>query len=127
MLCGDVELHAMAHIKYLVHLGPRCTALLLDQLEEWWDSEHIVLDHVLAFDEVQHLSLGTTGAVYHTMDLRTKLIKNCFDDRSIGTRRREDQAPRIQWCTSDRFGKSLRATVDQLIGRSSVVALRVAL
>ena len=42
----------MAHVKYLVHLGPWCTALLLDQLEEWWNSEHIILDHVLAFDEV---------------------------------------------------------------------------
>ena len=52
MLGGDVELHAMAHVKYLVHLVPRCTALLLDQLEEWWNSKHIILDHVLAFDEV---------------------------------------------------------------------------
>ena len=52
ILGGDVELHTMAHIKHLVHLCPRRTALLLDQLEEWWNSEHIILDHVLAFDEV---------------------------------------------------------------------------
>ena len=52
MLGGDVELHTMAHVKHLVHLGPRRTALLLDQLEEWWNSEHIILDHVLAFNEV---------------------------------------------------------------------------
>ena len=40
----DVDLHAMSHVEYLVHLLPVGAGALMDGAEEWGHGEHVVLD-----------------------------------------------------------------------------------
>ena len=81
----------MTHVEDLVHLLPRGATLLLDEGEEGRNGEHVVLDDVLPLDEVEHLCLGSTRAVYHPMDLGAKLLEHLTYYWSIGTSRREDE------------------------------------
>ena len=60
MLRRQIDLETMAHVEYLVHLRPVCTALLMDCPEERWHREQIVLYHTdIVTYEVQDLGLGT--------------------------------------------------------------------
>ena len=113
----------MAHVEDLVHLCPRCTALLLDQVKERGDGEHIVLDDVLPFDEVKHLSLSSSRAVHHPVDLGAKLVEDRLDDRGIGTCRGEDEPSCIEGGACDGLGECLRATIDEVVRCSGIVAL----
>ena len=85
----------MAHVEDLVHLLPRGATLLLDEGEEGRDGEHIVLDDVLPLDEVEHLCLGSTRAVYHPMDPWTELLEQLAYDRGVGAGRGENESPCI--------------------------------
>ena len=44
-LWTDVNLHAVAHVEHLVHLFPIGTRTVVDDLEQWWDGEHVVFHH----------------------------------------------------------------------------------
>lgn len=62
----------------------------MDGMEEGRYREHVVLDDTaVVVDEVQNFRLGTTGAVYHTMNLWAQLVQQFLDDRSIGAGRGE--------------------------------------
>jgi len=56
LLCNlgtDINLHAMSHIKHLVHLFPVGAGALVDGVEEWGHGEHVVLNHAtVVIDEV---------------------------------------------------------------------------
>ena len=90
MLRTEVYLHAVAHIEYFVHFSPICTALFCNNLEEGWNREHIVLDNTAMLSyEVKHLCLGSSRAMNHAMDNRAQMFEYLFDDRGIGTGRRQ--------------------------------------
>jgi len=74
-------------------------------------------------DEVKHLSLSSSRAVHHPVDLGTKLVEDRLDDRGIGTCRREDEPSCIEGGTSDGLGECLRATIDEVVRCSGIVAL----
>ena len=56
----EVDLHAVTHVKHLIHLRPVRMALLVDGLKQGRYGEHIVFDDMQLIDEVQDLGLRTT-------------------------------------------------------------------
>ena len=60
MLGLHINLQTVAHVEYLVHLGPVCAALLLDCLEQRWNGEEVILDYLLVLNKVHYLGLCTT-------------------------------------------------------------------
>ncbi len=94
LLClvgAEVDLHAVAHVEHLVHLGPVGARLLADELEQRRDGEHVVLDHMLVLHEVHHLGLGAAGAMHHAVDVGAHLFEYLLDYRGIGACGREHQ------------------------------------
>jgi len=88
----DVDFHAVAHVEHLVHLAPVGAAALVDNLEERWYREHVVLDDaaVLAH-KVEHLGLCAACAVHHAVYLGAQLVEQPLDDRGVGARGRKDE------------------------------------
>ena len=69
-----VNLHAVSHVEYAVHLAPGGLRLLLDQPEQQWGVEQIVLDYVEPVDEVQDFGLSSSAAMDHAPDIALSLI-----------------------------------------------------
>ena len=60
----------------------------MDGLEERWYGEQVVLDNLaIVVYKVKYLGLCSTSTMYHTMYLRTQLVEQFLDDRSIGAGR----------------------------------------
>ena len=71
----DVDFHAVAHIEDFVHLLPVRLALLVDDAEQGWQGEKVVLDDVAVLaHEVQYLGLSPPRAMHHTMDARSQFV-----------------------------------------------------
>ena len=71
LLCklgGKIDFETMAHVEHLVHLGPVGSRLLVDGAEQRRNGEEIILDDMQVLDEVEHLGLCATGAVYHAVE-----------------------------------------------------------
>ena len=82
----------MAHVEHLIHFCPICTTLLLNSLEKRWNREHVVFHHSAIFShEVKHFGLRTTRAMYHAMNLRTKLVEQFLHHRGVGAGRGQHQ------------------------------------
>ena len=68
----------------------------MDGMEQWGHREHVVLDDLaVVVDEMQYLGLCATGAVYHSVNLRTELVEQLLDDRCVGAGGREDELASI--------------------------------
>ena len=116
----------MAHVEYLVHLFPVSAGAVMDGLEERRYREHVVLhDLAVVTNEMQHLRLGATGAVDHSVDLRTQLVEELLDDGGIGTCRGEDELAGIDGDAVDSVGEFVLTTVDEVVGDSMVIALGI--
>ena len=94
-LFTHVDLHAVTHVEHLVHLFPWGPRLFLNQLEQGRNGEHIILHDVHILHEIHHFGLGTTGAVYHAVNLFPVLVKHLLDYRDVRTGRRQYQFPGI--------------------------------
>lgn len=86
-----VDLHAVPHVEYAVHLAPRGLRLLLDQPEQQRGIEQIVLDYVEPVDEVQDFGLSSAAAMDHAPDIAPVLVENRADDGSVGARGRKHE------------------------------------
>ena len=128
MLRRKINLQAMAHVEHLVHLTPVGVALLLDCAEQGRYREEVILDDAaVVAHKMEHLGLCPTGAVHHTVNLRTQGIKQLLHYRRIRTRWREYQFTRIQRRALYSIGQFQCPTVNQFLGHSLVIALRVLL
>ena len=63
-------------------------------------------------DEVEHLGLCATCAVYHTVDIRAQLIKHLTDNGSVSTGGREHQLTSINAKSLDGIGQMFCSAVD---------------
>ena len=118
-----VEFHAVPHVEDGVHLLPVGAALLVDETEEGWGGEEVVLDDMEVVDEVQYLGLGTSAAVYHAVDFGPVSIKDATHDGCIGACGRKDHASGINVSHFGGVGQALLAAVDHLARQVGVVAL----
>ena len=85
-LRANVDLHAVTHVEYLIHLFPIGARTLVDGMEEWGHREHVVLDDAaVVVDKVQNLGLGATCTVNHTVNLWAELVEQLLDDGCVGT------------------------------------------
>lgn len=75
-----VDLHAVPHVEYAVHLAPRGLRLLLDQPEQQRGIEQIVLDYVEPVDEVRLLVCPPPLPMDHAPDIAPVLVENRADD-----------------------------------------------
>ena len=74
-LGANIDLHAVTHVEYLVHLFPIGARALVDSAEKWGNREHVVLYYAtIVVYKVQNLGLCATCAVYHTMNLGAELV-----------------------------------------------------
>ena len=64
-----ISFQSVPHVEYLIHLLPVGLAFFLDNAEQGWHVEHVVLDDVHLIGEMQHLGLGTAAAMHHAMNM----------------------------------------------------------
>lgn len=92
-----IEFHAVSAIKNLVHFLPISTGLLLDQFEQRWYGEHIILDDMKVVHKVKDLRLCSPTTVYHPVDFLGGIaFQYLFDDGRIGPCGRQHQFSGIQ-------------------------------
>src|SRR5690606_27763822 len=88
-----IQLHAVPHVEYLIHLLPVGSRFFLDEVEQGRDVEQVVLDHMQVVDEVQYFGLCSATAMDHPMDLLAVIVEYPLDDRCIRPRGGEYQLP----------------------------------
>ena len=121
-----VDFHAVSHVEYLVHFLPVCARTIVNGTEQRRNGEHIVLDDAaVVVDEVEHLGLGTTCAMYHTMNLRTQLVEQALDDRRIGAGGGKDELASVDGRTVNHAIQLILAAIDEIVRHGVVEALRV--
>ena len=64
--------------------------------------------------------------MYHTVNLGAHLVENLLDDRCVGAGGGEDKLAGINGGTIDGISQVVLAAVDEFVGHSVVVALRIA-
>ena len=80
----DIYLHAVTHIKDLIHLTPVCPRAFMNSTEERRHREHIVFDYMnISRDEMQNLCLCASCTMYHSVNVMTHLVKDTLDDKGI--------------------------------------------
>ena len=78
-------------------------------------------------DEVEHLGLCATGAVYHAVNLLTHTIEHLLDDRGIGARGAEDKFAGIEGTALNGVGKMKPTTINEVLGHCVIVGLGILL
>ena len=79
--------------------------------------------HIL--HEIHHFGLGSTGAVYHTVNLFPVLVKHLLDYRDIRTGRRQYQFPGINAQSGNFVCQFTFSGVNEFFRNGVVIALRV--
>ena len=116
----------MTHVEHLVHLFPVGAALIVDGAEKRWHREHVVLYHLtVVAHKVEHLCLCAAGAVYHSVNLWAKLVKQTLHHRSIGACGGEHKLACGYRASLNLVGEFVAAAVDQFLRHGVVVALRI--
>ena len=122
----EVYFHTVTHVEYLVHLFPIGSAFVVDCTEERWYGEHVVFDHTaVVADEMQHLGLCASCAVYHTVDIGTHLVEHLPDYGSIGAGGREDKLTGIHRGAFHCLVEAIGTAIYQLVWYGMVVSLGI--
>ena len=78
----------MPHIKYLIHFFPLGTAFLLNEPEQWWSLEQLILNYMKILNKVENFGLRASATVNHPVNFFiTELGQYLLDHRCIGSGR----------------------------------------
>ena len=123
-----IDFHAVTHVEDLIHFAPVGAGALMDGAEQRRHGEHIVFYNMaVVADEVEHLGLGTTRAMHHTVNLGAQLIEQPLDNRSVGAGGGEYQLAGIDRSTFDSIGQAILTALYKVVRDGVVVALGVVL
>ena len=94
--------------------------------EQWRNREHVVLHHaaIVAY-EMQYLCLCASGAVYHSVNLRTHKVEQLLYYRSIGAGRGEDELSCVDLHAFHCLVKPVAAAIDEFLWHSMVEGFRI--
>ena len=116
----------MPHVEHFVHLLPVSATLVVDELEEWWNGEHVVFYHLaVVVDKMQDFCLCSTSAMHHTMYLWAHLVKEFLYDWGVSAGRREHQFAGVDRAVLNFVFKLALTGIYQVEGHSVVIALRI--
>ena len=122
----DIYLHAVTHIKDLIHLTPVCPRAFMNSTEERRHREHIVFDYMnISRDEMQNLCLCASCTMYHSVNVMSHLVKDTLDDRGVCSRGRENELTCVEGRTADRVSQSVFSAIDKSVRYGMVKTFRV--
>src|SRR5690606_16482471 len=120
-----IELHAVPHVEYFIHLLPVRTRFFLDEPEEGGDVEQVIFNYMEVIDEVQDLGLGTSAAMHHPVYLRAVIVEYLLNDGGVcagGGEHQLTHGSRAVAGDVDGVRKPLAAGEYQFVGYRGVVA-----
>ena len=97
----------------------------MDEVEQRRHGEEIVLYHMFSFDKVHYFGLCAARAVYHTMDIRTHLVKQFLDYRSVCAGGGEYEFSGIYRCAFHFIGQAACPGIYQFCRNCMIVAFRI--
>lgn len=122
----NINFHTVSHVEDLVHFLPISSAFIMNHLEERRHREHVVLyDATVVIHEMKHLCLRSTCTVYHTMNLRTELVKHLLYHRCISACRRKHELSGINSKSFYCISEFLCTGINKFVRNFLVIGLRI--